>query len=66
MTKQPTEAEAFTAPDWGFMLNGVFIKVAKLPIIRLQNGYPPMIVTLPGGQERHIIERPELTGDGSY
>lgn len=46
-------------PCWGFVLNGKFIEIQKLPLWRAGYRQPPFHVTPPGHERpRYIIEEP--------
>jgi hypothetical protein len=48
-----------TAKRWGFMENGVFRPLPKIPMLRIGLGPPPFDVEMPSGEIRHIVEEPE-------
>ena len=43
---------------WGFMEDGAFVALPKMPMTMAQLGPPPFAVTLPSGEVRNIIEDP--------
>lgn len=47
--------------SWGFIERGKFIELPKAPILRADIGVdgPPFDVTLPEGEVRHVIYKPE-------
>lgn len=50
--------------DWGYMENGAWLKLPKVPMLLAHMGPPPFDVTLPHTEEiRRIIHNPEETID---
>lgn len=45
--------------DWGFVVGDQFVVIPKPPLRSGGFKQPPFNVTLPSGQVRHIIRRPE-------
>jgi hypothetical protein len=55
-------SQKFLADDglsWGYMDNGNWRELPKVPMLLAEMGPPPFDVTLPSGEVRHIIHQPE-------
>lgn len=54
----PDDDDRNTPNPWGYVIDGVFRELPKVPMLRAGLGPPPFDVTLPSGEVRHIVERP--------
>jgi hypothetical protein len=52
---EPTDDGRF----WGWMDNGVWRRLPKMPMLLARLGPPPFHLTLPNGEPRYVVHDPD-------
>lgn len=51
--------------EWGFVEEGAWIRLPKIPMLLAELGPPPFSVRLPDGRVRHVLHDPGAIMPGS-